>query len=147
MSRQSATAALMLSVGALACAGGPVRSADLCSSARFQCNGFEPNWQFVTTSDSAGTPAVRFLDPENPGWEEGPLDVGGCVLLGSPNDFEVTSDAPLSLIASIVGQHCTEPNGDLTDFSVTVTFNQGAMTPNRRVEGTGCCKRRAPASG
>ena len=141
MFRESAKAVLII-VGVLASAGGPAWSADLCSSARFQCNGFEPNWQFVTASDSAGNPTVQFLDPENPGWEEGPLEVGGCVLLGSPNDFEVTSAAPLSLIASIVGQNCTEPNGDLTDFSVTVTFNQGAMTsaPNR-IEGTGCCKR------
>ncbi len=138
----SAKAALILGAGVLAFAGGPASAADLCSTARFQCNGFEPNWQFVTASDSAGNPAVRFLDPENPGWEEGPLEVAGCVLLGSPNDFEVRADAPLSLVASIVGQNCTEPNGDLTDFSVTVTYNQGALTPNpNRINGTGCCER------
>jgi len=64
------------------------------------------------------------------------------VLQGSPNDFEVTTDAPVSLVANIVGQSCTEPNGDLTDFSVTVTYTQGALSSNPgRVEGTGCCTR------
>lgn len=140
MSRKTLSAALIL--GVLSCAERPAIAADLCSTAAFQCNGFEPNWQFVTASDSAGNPLVQFLDPENPGWEDGPLVVSGCVLQGSPNDFEVTSDAPVLLVASIVGQSCTEPSGDLTDFSVTVTFDQGASTstPNR-VEGTGCCKR------
>ena len=52
------------------------------------------------------------------------------------------TDAPVSLIANIVGQSCTEPNGDLTDFSVTVTYTQGALSSNpNRVEGTGCCTR------
>jgi hypothetical protein len=120
---------------------GSASAADLCSSAQFQCNGFEPNWQFVTGSDSAGNPVVQFLDPENPGWEDGPLTISGCVLQGSPNDFEVRSDAPVSLLASVVGRSCTEPNGDLTNFSVTVTYDQGALTPDpNRVEGTGCCK-------
>lgn len=120
----------------------PATAADLCSAAQFRCNGFEPNWQFTTMLDSGGNPVVNFLDPENPGWEQGPLVVPGCVLQGSPNDFEVTTGAPLSLIASIVGQNCTEPNGDLTNFSVTVTFNQGAATPNpNQVQGTGCCVR------
>ena len=54
----------------------------------------------------------------------------GCLLQGSPNDFEVTTDAPLSLTANIVGQSCTEPNDDVTDFSVTVTFMQGALSGN-----------------
>ncbi len=117
-------------------------AADLCSAAKFQCNGFEPNWQFTTGLDGDGESVVRFLDPENPGWEQGPLVISGCVLQGSPNDFEVTSDAPVSLVASIVGQSCTEPNGDLTDFSVTVTYTQGALSSNpARVEGTGCCTR------
>jgi hypothetical protein len=54
----------------------------------------------------------------------------------------VTTDAPVSLVASIVGQSCTEPNGDLTDFSVTVTFTQGALSSNpNQVQGTGCCTR------
>ena len=71
-----------------------------------------------------------------------PLSLKGCVLQGSPNDFEVTSDAPLSLVASIVGQSCTEPNDDVTDFSVTVTYTQGAMSSNpNSVQRTGCCKR------
>ena len=103
---------------------------------------FEPNWQFTTGLDGDGEPVVRFLDPENPGWEQGSLVVSGCVLQGSPNDFEVTTDAPVSLVGSIVGQSCTEPNGELTDFSVTVTYTQGAISSTRaRVEGTGCCTR------
>lgn len=132
-----AIAVVVVSVGL----GGTAGAADLCSAAKFQCNGFEPNWRFVTNFDGA-SPSVEFLDPENPGWEEGPLIVSGCVLQGSPNDFEVTTDAPVSLIANIVGQSCTEPNDDVTDFSVTVTYNQGALTPTpNRVEGTGCCTR------
>jgi len=119
----------------------PATAADLCSSARFRCNGFEPNWQFEAGVQGQGS-VVRFVDPENPGWEEGPLVVRGCVLQGSPNDYEVTSDAPVSLVASIVGQSCTEPNDEVTDFSVTATFNQGALTPNpNQVQGTGCCIR------
>ena len=141
MSRRIASAAF-LAAGLAVAAFGAARAADLCSAAQFRCNGFEPNWQFTTGLDGAGTPVVRFLDPENPGWEEGPLVVRGCVLQGSPNDFEVTTDAPVSLVASIVGQSCTEPNGDLTDFSVTVTYTQGALSSNpNRVEGTGCCTR------
>ncbi len=117
-------------------------AADLCLGETFRCNGFEPNWQLTTGSGGPNNTSVTFVDPENPGWEQGPLVISGCVLQGSPNDFEVTSDAPISLLASIVGQSCTEPSGDLTDFSVTVTFNQGAQTPNpNRVEGTGCCQR------
>jgi hypothetical protein len=134
----SLIAALGMIAGTLASAG----AADLCSAAKFECNGFEPNWQFTTGPDGNGEPVVRFLDPENPGWEKGPLVISGCVLQGSPNDFEVTTDAPVSLVANIVGQSCTEPSGDLTDFSVTVTYTQGALSSNPgRVEGTGCCTR------
>jgi hypothetical protein len=117
-------------------------AADLCLAAQFQCSGFEPNWQFTTSVDAAGNSVVRFIDPENPNWETEPFVVRGCVLQGSPNDFEVTADAPLSLVASIVGQSCTEPNDEVTDFSVTATFNQGALTGNPNpVSGTGCCTR------
>lgn len=131
-------AALMVAAGLV----GSASAADLCSVASFECNGFEPNWRFVTTTDAAGDVVVEFLDPENPGWESGPLSVGGCVLQGSPNDFEVTGDAPVSLLASIVGQSCTEPNDEVTDFSVTVTYTQGALSSNpRTVQGTGCCRR------
>ena len=141
MCRRIVSAALVVA-GLAAAASGAARAADLCSAAQFRCNGFEPNWQFTTGSNGAGDPVVRFLDPENPGWEEGPLEVRGCVLQGSPNDFEVTTNAPVSLVANIVGQSCTEPNGDLTDFSVTVTYTQGALGSNpARVEGTGCCTR------
>ncbi len=133
---------LIAAFGLFAGTYGSADAADLCSAAKFQCNGFEPNWQFTTGLDSAGSPVVRFLDPENPGWEQGPLVVSGCVLQGSPNDFEVTTDAPVSLVANIVGQSCTEPNGDLTDYSVTVTYTQGALSSNPgRSEGTGCCTR------
>ena len=115
-------------------------AADLCLGETFRCNGFEPNWQLTTSSGGIGGTIVTFIDPENPNWETAPLVIEGCLLQGSPNDFELTTPGPLSLVANIVGQSCTEPNGDLTDFSVTVTFNQGAQTPNPNlVEGTGCC--------
>jgi hypothetical protein len=141
MSRRIVSAAL-IAVCLVSGASGPAGAADLCSAAKFECNGFEPNWQFTTGLDGDGEPVVRFLDPENPGWEQGPLVVSGCVLQGSPNDFEVTTDAPVSLVANIVGQSCTEPNGDLTDYSVTVTYTQGALSSNPgRSEGTGCCTR------
>ncbi|HEX9905100.1 MAG TPA: hypothetical protein VGA77_09065 [Propylenella sp.] len=124
----------------LASAAVSAQAADLCLDQTFKCNGFEPNWQFTTTVDSAGNSVVSFIDPENPNWETEPLVVGGCLLQGSPNDFEVTTDAPLSLVANIVGQSCVEPNDDVTDFSVTVTFVQGALGANpAQVEGTGCC--------
>jgi hypothetical protein len=119
----------------------PLQAADLCLDTHFRCNGFEPNWQFTTTRDNAGKPVVSFIDPENPDWETAPLVVAGCLRQGSPNDFEVTTDEPLSLVASIVGQSCTEPNDDVTNFSVTVSFNQGAQTPTpNRIDGTGCCQ-------
>ena len=134
--------ALMAAALTSAAAIAPVTAADLCHTAQFQCSGFEPNWQFTTTRNAAGESVVRFIDPENPNWETEPFVVRGCVLQGSPNDFEVTSDAPLSLIANIVGQSCTEPNDEVTDFSVTAAYNQGALTgaPNR-IDGTGCCVR------
>ncbi len=142
MRRDALARILLAACGSLAIGAPAAQAADLCHQARFQCNGFEPNWQFVTIVDDAGNPAVRFIDPENPDWQTEPLAVRGCVLQGSPNDFEVTADAPLSLVANIVGQRCVEPNEDVTDFSVTVTFDQGAQTPSpNRVEGTGCCER------
>ncbi len=141
MSRRIVSAAL-IAVSLVSGASAPAGTADLGSAVKFECNGFEPNWQFTTGLDSEGNPVVRFLDPENPGLEQGPLGISGCVLQGSPNDFEVTTEAPVSLVANIVGQSCTEPNGDLTDFSVTVTYTQGALSSNpARVEGTGCCTR------
>lgn len=119
----------------------PVGAADLCLDMQIQCNGFEPNWQFVTDVDGQGT-IIRFIDPENPNWETEPLAIESCLLQGSPNDFELSTPEPLSLIASLVEQSCIEPNGDEADFSVTATFNQGALTPNpNRVDGTGCCTR------
>ena len=39
---------------------------------------------------------------------------GGGACMCSPG-IQVTTDAPVSLVANIVGQSCTEPNGDLTD--------------------------------
>lgn len=135
--RVAAIVALFSGVAGVSSAG----AADLCLSTKFQCNGFEPNWQLVTATDASGASVVQFTDPENPNWETEPLTVRGCLLQGSPNDFELTTDAPLSLIANIVGQSCTEPNEDVTDFSVTVTFTQGALSSNpATVEGTGCCQ-------
>ena len=136
--RSFSKATILLSIGAWA---GPAQAADLCLFTKFQCNGFEPNWQLVTATDASGGSIVRFTDPENPDWETQPLVVRGCLLQGSPNDFELTTDAPLSLVANIVGQSCTEPNEDVTDFSVTVTFIQGALSSHpTQVEGTGCCQ-------
>jgi hypothetical protein len=123
-------------------APGLARAADLCLDMPIQCNGFEPNWRFVTDVDGEGGTTVRFTDPENPSWETEPLVIESCLLQGSPNDFELSTPEPLALIASIVEQSCVEPNDDVLGFSVTATFNQGALTPNpNRVEGTGCCKR------
>ena len=142
MSLRSVAAGPAAALALLASMGTHAGAADACIAAEFRCNGFEPNWQFTTMLDAGGNPVVHFLDPENPGWEQGPLVVPGCVLQGSPNDFEVTTGAPLSLIASIVGQSCTEPSGELTEFSVTVSFKQGAATSSlNQVEGTGCCRR------
>jgi hypothetical protein len=133
--------ALLVAAATVAASLSAARSADLCLDTAFRCNGFEPNWQFTATEDDTGSPVVSFTDPENPDWQSAPLVVGGRVRQGSPNDFEVTTDEPLSLVANIVGQSCTEPNEEVTDFSVTVTFNQGAQTPApNRVEGTGCCR-------
>ncbi|WP_026379557.1 hypothetical protein [Afifella pfennigii] len=131
---------LILAAGALPAAG--ALAADACLDIRFQCSGFEPNWQFTTSLDGAGNQVVTFVDPENPNWQTAPIVVDACVLQGSPNDFEVTTGGPLDLIASIVGQSCVEPNDEVTDFSVTASFNQGAETasPNP-VTGTGCCVR------
>ena len=116
------------------------QAADLCSGVKFKCDGFEPNWQFTTVSEGGRT-SVSFTDPENPNWETEPLVVSGCLLQGSPNDFELTTDAPLSLSANIVGQSCVKPNEEQTGFSVTVTFVQGALSDHpAQVEGTGCCE-------
>src|SRR3712207_946880 len=133
-----ATAALTI---ALALAASPAPAADLCVDLALTCNGFEPNWQFTFDPDDNGG-TVSFTDPENPNWETEPLVAEGCLLQGSPNDYELNSDAPLSLQASITEQTCVEPSGETSGFSVSATFNQGALTstPNR-VTGTGCCVR------
>lgn len=142
MSHSACAAALIAGLGLLFVAAPLAKAADLCLDLKFQCNGFEPNWQFVAGVDAAGNTLVSFIDPENPNWETEPLVLDGCLLQGSPNDFEVTTGEPLSLVASLVGQSCIEPNENVTDFSATVTFNQGALTPNpNRVDGTGCCTR------
>ena len=135
---------LRLAAAALAAAfalAAPARGADLCVDLALKCNGFEPNWQFTFDPEASGG-VVSFTDPENPNWETEPLVVEGCLLQGSPNDYELNTDAPLSLQASITEQTCVEPSGETSDFSVSATFNQGALTstPNR-VNGTGCCVR------
>jgi len=134
---QPAVAALALALAATA-----APAADLCVNLPLRCSGFEPNWQFTIVSQDGGNDIVRFTDPENPDWETKPLSVPGCVLQGSPNDYELTTDAPLSLEASITEQSCVEPNDEVSGFSISATFNQGALTgaPNR-VTGTGCCRR------
>ena len=138
MSRRLIAVALLGAAGFSATSLAP--AADLCASTKFKCNGFEPNWQFVTATDAGGGTVVEFTDPENPDWETTPLIAQGCLLQGSPNDFELITEAPLSLTANIVGQSCTEPNEDVTDFSVTVTFRQGALSDHpAEVSGTGCC--------
>ena len=133
--------AAVLSAVGMAMGAASAQAADLCLELKFKCDGFEPNWQLFTDVDGEGDTVVRFTDPENPNWETEPLIVDSCLLQGSPNDFELTTEAPLSFIANIVGQSCTQPNGDLTDFSVTVTFVQGALSDHpAQVEGTGCCQ-------
>ncbi len=139
MSRISVAAIIAFAAGVVI--GAPAGAADLCLGLKFKCDGFEPSWEFITGTDSAGAKVVTFIDPENPNWESEPLVVDDCVLQGSPNDFEVTSDAPLSLIANIVGQGCTKPNDEQTNFSVTVTYTQGALSSHpMTVQGTGCCE-------
>jgi hypothetical protein len=134
---RSATAALAI---ALALAASPAPAADLCVDLALRCNGFEPNWQFTFDPNADGV--VRFTDPESPNWETEPLSVEGCLLQGSPNDYELNTDAPLSLQAFITEQNCTEPSGETSGFSISATFNQGALTGNpNRVTGTGCCNR------
>src|SRR3712207_2767240 len=127
--------------GAALALAAPARAADLCVDLALQCNGFEPNWQF-TFDPGANGGTVSFTDPENPNWETEPLVVEGCLLQGSPNDYELNTNEPLSLQASITEQTCVEPSGETSGFSVSATFNQGALTstPNR-VTGTGCCVR------
>jgi hypothetical protein len=134
--------AFALAISGVLAAAATADAADLCLPAQFKCSGFEPNWQFVTSVNDAGQAVIRFTDPENPNWQSEPLVVRGCVLQGSPNDFEVTSEAPVSLLASIVGQRCVEPNDDVTDFSVAARFVQGAISDHpATVDGTGCCER------
>ena len=67
MSRRIGSAALIVVFALARVAAAPAGAVDLCSAAQFRCNGFEPNWQFTTGSDSAGGPVVNVLDPENPG--------------------------------------------------------------------------------
>jgi hypothetical protein len=139
MSRLQFAAFLALAIGAGAV---PAQAADLCLAFKFKCDGFEPNWQLTTGTGEEGGTVVTFTDPENPNWETDRLIVPSCLLQGSPNDFELTADAPLSLIANIVGQDCVKPNEEHTDFSVTVTYKQGALSSHpAQVEGTGCCQK------
>jgi hypothetical protein len=131
-------ASVLLSVAGLLAGTPSAGAADLCLDVKFGCDGFEPNWQLTTGGENK---TVSFVDPENPNWETDPFTVRGCVLQGSPNDYEVVTDKPLSLTASIVGQSCIKPNEETTDFSVTVTYIQGARSGNpREVQGTGCCQ-------
>ena len=120
----------------------PTLAADLCLDVRFKCDGFEPNWQLFTDMVAeGGDTVVRFTDPENPNWETEPLIVESCLVQGAPSEFELSTEAPLSLMASIVGQSCIQPNDEETDFSVIVMFVQGAASDSpRHVEGVGCCE-------
>ncbi|MDQ0326706.1 hypothetical protein J2R99_002575 [Rhodopseudomonas julia] len=120
----------------------PASAGDPCLDITFTCRGAEPFWSFTTGVDAEGRDVVRFSDPENQDDQESPLVIEGCVEQGAPNDFELTTEAPLDLIASIVGQSCTEPSGEKTDFSVMVSFKLGAQTATpREVSGKGCCVR------
>ncbi len=140
MSRNGA-AAVFMSIAGLVMGGASAGAADLCLDVKLRCDGFEPSWQLFTAAKNSGGTVVRFTDPENPNWESEPLVVESCLLQGSPNDFELTTDAPLSLIANLVGQSCTMPNDEKTDFSVTVTYVQGALSDHpATVQGTGCCR-------
>lgn len=133
-------AAMLIAFAGLGAGTMTAEAADLCLAFKFKCDGFEPNWQFETGVD-AGKKVVRFIDPENTNFETEPLVYESCLLQGSPNDFELTSAAPLELVANIVGQSCTLPNDEETGFSVTVTFVQGVLTDHpTKVQGTGCCR-------
>jgi hypothetical protein len=135
-------ARVMIAASVLAAMAVPALAADLCIDLRLQCDGFEPNWQFTTSVNLVGRTVVVFTDPENPNWETRPLVADGCMLQGSPNDYELTTGAPLSLIASITEQSCTLTNDEVVGFSVSARFVQGALgsTP-RPVTGPGCCFR------
>ena len=142
MIRRSFSVVALSISGLLVSTPAPVAAADLCLNMRIQCNGFEPNWQFVTGVGAGGGTVIRFIDPENPNWETEPLVIESCLLQGSPNDYELSTPEPLSMVANITEQSCIEPNEEVFDFSVNATFNQGALTASpRRVGGTGCCKR------
>ena len=136
------TAAVLVSFASVIVGAAPAPAADLCLGLTFKCDGFEPNWQFTThVVPEGGDTVVRFTDPENPNWETEPLVVLSCLVQGSPNDFELRTDEPLSLVASIVGQSCVKPSEEVTDFSAIVSYIQGALSDHpRRVEGPGCCQ-------
>jgi hypothetical protein len=120
----------------------PASAADPCLDLPLQCDGFEPNWQFTTSVNAGGETVIRFIDPENPNWETEPFVLPSCLLQGSPNDYELSAPPPLSLIAAITDQNCTLPNDEVVGFSVSASFNQGALGANPNpVSGTGCCKR------
>jgi hypothetical protein len=133
---------LAVALAIAASGSAPALGADLCVGLRLLCDGSEPNWQFTTSVNLAGRTVVLFTDPENPGWETRPLVVDGCLLQGSPKDYELTAAPPLSLVASITEQSCTLPNDEAADFSVSVRFVQGALGGNpAEATGPGCCIR------
>jgi hypothetical protein len=142
MSHHTVAAALFSAVVLSTGAAGSAGAADLCLIAQFECFGSEPFWRFITTVDGEGKPVVHFIDPDSPGGVTEPVVVDGCLLQENPNDFELTTDAPLSLVASIVGQSCTEADGEVRDFAITLAFDRvDSISGPFRAEGTGCCTR------
>ena len=112
-------------------------AADACIPVKFTCGGFEPNWSLRLP----GNNTVRFTDPENPNWQTQPLVLPACAH-ASGNGYTVTAGAPLNLNATISKQKCTEPSGQKRNWSISISYVQGAAggTP-RPVSGTGCCRK------
>jgi len=132
--------AFLLSAASVLIAVSPpaARAADLyCVPLQLTCGGFEPNWNFDLTRDNT----LKFTDPENPDWQTRPLTVTACAR-PARNGYTIRTDAPLELSARVTRGRCVEPNDAVRNYSVSVTFRQGAAGSNpRTVSGTGCCWR------
>jgi hypothetical protein len=108
-----------------------------CVPLKLTCAGFEPNWKFELATDNR----LNFTDPENPDWQTRPLTVEACAR-PARNGYIITAGAPLELSARVTRARCVEPNDQVREYSVSITFKQGAAGSSpRTVNGTGCCWR------